>query len=307
MQRISQSATASPLPTLEPSAPTAPEVVTPRPGSRDAAGGAGGLDVPARSSPGTPQRLAIRSRGNSFSGRGPPMSRTNSTNTITQSRLLPGSPGKLGAQSSRGPIASSPRQKHFAAREVTSKVAESSSSSSDGSSEAESSDGPGGHHLGKSQKLRRAPRFSATKAGKARLHAGVGDAADDGGAEDDDDEPAFFTFGEPQPEGQQDLGATLTTPQAGQPSARPPIGVTKIASASNTDSSASSIASSAVPVASPRGLGIGQNPPGALSPRQKAQLAGVAASPRRRAAGGKDGSDGAPSMGSSFSDLDGAS
>ena len=46
-------------------------------------------------------------------------------------------------------------------------------------------------------------------------------------------------------------------------------------------------------------------PLGPLSPRQEAQLAAAGLSPRRRSA--KDGSDGTPSMGSSFSDLEDAS
>ena len=44
-----------------------------------------------------------------------------------------------------------------------------------------------------------------------------------------------------------------------------------------------------------------------LSPRRAAELAATGLSPLRRTGGGKEGSDGSPSMGSSFSDLDDAS
>lgn len=62
-----------------------------------------------------------------------------------------------------------------------------------------------------------------------------------------------------------------------------------------SDSSASSTAPSTKPVASLRRHG-----PGPLSPRRTAELAGR--SPRGK---GREGSEGSPSMGSSFSDLDG--
>jgi hypothetical protein len=52
-------------------------------------------------------------------------------------------------------------------------------------------------------------------------------------------------------------------------------------------------------------LKVQNKPPGLLSPHQAAALEAAGLSPRRRP--GKEGSDGTPSMGSSFSDLDDAS
>lgn len=306
MQKISQSATASPVPALEPFTPAKDSPLS-RPGSHDSPRRMSIADgIAIEVTRGTAQRLTVRSRGNSYERKTPIISRTNSTNTITQSRQLPPtSPDKLAARSSRGSLRSSPRQRQGPSRPVppqNSIKQESSASSSDDSSDSTSSNELGSRsQLGKSQMFRRAPNFSTSRASRP--------STKDGEDADSDAELTFFTFAQQPSQAQQDLTATLRNPASTGESARPPISVTKITSAGNTDSSASSIASSAAPVSSPQGLGVNPNqpqrPPGPLSPRQRAQLTGTRSSPRHRAVGGKDGSDGTPSMGSSFSDLDG--
>lgn len=57
----------------------------------------------------------------------------------------------------------------------------------------------------------------------------------------------------------------------------------------------------------PRRSGTPSRPAAPLSPRRAAELAAAGLSPLRRPGSGREGSDGSPSMGSSFSDLDDAS
>ena len=214
----------------------------PRPGSSESARGAEGtFDVAPGSAPSTPHRLPMRSRGNSLSGKRPQMSRNESTNTITQSRSGgPASPGLLAPRSSRGQLGTSPRQRPFQTREVVSRASNPANDSSSSSDESSSDDANSRSQLGKSHILRRGPRFATAREGKQKVSPAAGDATQDDQIEDDDDDgPAFFTVGEAQSSTQQDLGATLKNPQQIPSAARPPVSVTKITSASNTDSSAS--------------------------------------------------------------------
>ena len=165
-------------------------------------------------------------------------------------------------------------------------------SSGDGSSESSSgSESPGG----RSQAFRRMPRFS-NRTGALR-----GDAAGDAG-EDDDEQPAFLPLTDTDDMNTQDSSATLRKPpDAGeQVSARqqkpsplrtqsqPQQNHERVESLGSSESSTAAVGAHA------------QRPPGPLSPRHRAELAKL--SPRQQ----RGGSDGTPSMGSSFSDLDGA-
>ncbi|KAK9425204.1 hypothetical protein SUNI508_03344 [Seiridium unicorne] len=153
--------------------------------------------------------------------------------------------------------------------------ASSAGSSSDESSPAQS------------RIIRRPPRF--------QTNDGISSYADD----EDDDEPAFMPY-KPQNEAstsaQHDLSATLR----GNLPRKLPKQHGKIHLSQTSDSSASSNA----PV--PRGSSGGKGgPSGPLSPRRTMELAGR--SPGGKGKGYSRDSDGTPSMGSSFSDLDDAS
>lgn len=119
--------------------------------------------------------------------------------------------------------------------------------------------------------------------------------------EDDDDEHSsggFLPFAATTAERKEDPAATLRSP--------PPKRTVPSAAQLFSESSASSASSAA---AAPAGIGpkravgkapqTARSPADALSPRRRAELAKL--SPRMR----KEGSEGTPSMGSSFSDLDG--
>lgn len=307
MQKIGHSA-ATPPPQLPANTATSPQAAAvERPSSRTSNRPFVTTPVLApEGTAGSPRRKPMRSRGNSYQGKAPPMSRTASNNTITQSRqLVPDSPGRLAARSSRGQLAPSPRQRQLALREISSRASKrrgstNSSSSGDSSVDSSSEGQASRSQLGRSQIFRRAPRFSSIKQSKQK-------AVRDDDEDDEDDEPAFVAFSKAEERPNQDLGATLTSPPPRQEqTTRRPIEVTRIVSRDNTDSSASSIASSAAPIASPQGAVSAQRPIGPLSPRQKAQWAAL--NPRGRGKSGKkDASDGMPSMGSSFSDLEGGS
>ncbi|KAK0656482.1 hypothetical protein B0T16DRAFT_399480 [Cercophora newfieldiana] len=144
--------------------------------------------------------------------------------------------------------------------------------------------------------IRRPPRFQP---------------ADGAGVDDDDDEaePAFLPF-KPQNESTPtpgnsglDLGATLRgdVRDFGRRLPRDAKAKGQIHQSQTSDSSTSSAAM--VPRNPTRG---DRAPPGPLSPRRTAELAGR--SPAGKGKGiSREGSDGTPSMGSSFSDLDDAS
>lgn len=127
--------------------------------------------------------------------------------------------------------------------------------------------------------------------------------------DDEDDSPAFLPLSREaeQPHGASghDLSATLRLgPGQPGPQRRHTIQQQQEPGKSATESSASS-ASSGIPVNRPESEGgrrISHGQTG-LSPRRAAEMAGI--SPRRSIASGKSASDDTPSMGSSFSDLDG--
>lgn len=80
-------------------------------------------------------------------------------------------------------------------------------------------------------------------------------------------------------------------------------------SASSTSSGPGPSAPAACPPlqSGPRRNDMSSRPAAPLSPRRAAELAATGLSPLRRPGSGREGSDGSPSMGSSFSDLDDAS
>jgi hypothetical protein len=117
----------------------------------------------------------------------------------------------------------------------------------------------------------------------------------------DDEEPAFMPFAEPT---HQDPSATLRGDPRITNRRNPPThkkSITAVHQSQTSDSSASSAAltpARARPEATPPRHKF----TGPLSPRRTAELAGRSPISKGK---GREGSDGTPSMGSSFSDLDG--
>ncbi|KAJ5820324.1 autophagy protein 29 [Penicillium riverlandense] len=150
---------------------------------------------------------------------------------------------------------------------------------------------------------KQAPRFK--RFGKFSTHrAGLRDDEDE---DDEDDTPAFLPLSrETEPTSRerpvQELGAALRSEEQRRRSTdqqpRPRIPVTGESSASS--------ASSGVPANLPQGESRRSSQAmGALSPHQRGEV--PRRSPRKSTASGREASDGTPSMGSSFSDLDDAS
>ncbi|EQL28435.1 hypothetical protein, variant 1 [Blastomyces dermatitidis ATCC 26199] len=166
--------------------------------------------------------------------------------------------------------------------------ASSSSSSSDSEEEATTRRGP---------PFKRFGRFS--------VHRGSNSID-----EDEEDSPAFLPLRTHHSQSTQQMGngtsATLRQePEAAShphaPSTEATVPLTRISAPESSASSGSSGPASGT--AAPERTQPSRHPT-ALSPRRAAELARLG--PRRRAAG-REGSDGTPSMGSSFSDLDDAS
>jgi hypothetical protein len=221
----------------------------------------------------------------------PPLSRTSSANTTVQSRhFLQNSPRPTKATLHRLsvspptkvlPALSSAGQNH-----PESKAKSPSSSEAAESSEPDSSDS----EPAQSRLIRPPRRFTTQKLGRSE------DA--------DDDDDAFLPFSTPAdaPPAHQDPSATLRGDLRQLP--RRTTGrksSTGVAQQSQTsDSSASSTAQIQQNYRNLRQM----RPTGPISPRRTLELAGR--SPVNRGKGqGREGSDGTPSMGSSFSDLDG--
>ncbi|PIG82378.1 autophagy-related protein 29 [Aspergillus arachidicola] len=127
--------------------------------------------------------------------------------------------------------------------------------------------------------------------------------------EDEDESPAFLPLSRAQPEttrdpSGQDLNATLRLQDEDQAGARRRTSEqSPIPRASITTESPTSSVSSGAPVTVPR-RGV-NSIPSPLSASRRGELAHH--SPRRLNNSGRDASDGTPSMGSSYSDLDDAS
>ncbi|TVY91364.1 Autophagy-related protein [Lachnellula willkommii] len=220
----------------------------------------------------------------------PPYSRTSSANTTITSRNFPQtSPRPAHAILHRRSHSPIPKSRPASIVEAVSRSPQPEPPSSESSSEESSSDS---EPPAQSRLLRRPPRFSSNK---------LGESAD---GDEDDDEPAFMPFaGE---SGHNDPSATLR----GDPrnigrrtQTRKPVEVAQ--QSQTSDSSASSAAPvTRRPQPLPKEVSQRPRPTGPLSPRRTAELAGRSPGMKSK---GRESSDGTPSMGSSFSDLDDAS
>lgn len=242
-------------------------------GMRRTGSGGGGPRVPSALS--SRKDSPLPKNESSTSGRplAPPFSRTSSANTTTTSRNLP-------AQTS-------PRPQHATLRRSLSPAPKTrlppvTTSPPLSSSSSSSSDSIPTHQ---SRLLRnRGPRY-AKKTGQQPMSPDTIDS---------DDEPAFM------PVLHQDPSATLRGDprNIARKTGHANANKRQVDLSQTSDSSASSTPASAAPR---RDVHVrGDRPVGPLSPRRTAELAGTGR-------GSGKGSDGTPSMGSSFSDLDDAS
>lgn len=229
----------------------------------------------------------------------PPISRIPSTTTITQSRIgTPPSPRQALSRALRASGGSGRRPSRL---EIPVKPLrddeDSPSPVEDDSEESSSEDDDETPSTARSQPFKRHAIMN-----RRRLPP----VSSDGDAEDDDDAGGYLPFAAAAKASKEDPSATLRDRAGKQTAAlQPSINPKGKARLGLEDSSASSVSSAAPPSQTPsqsdsRPLGQGQEvSPGLLSPQRRAELAKP--SPRLR----KDLSDGTPSMGSSFSDLDG--
>jgi hypothetical protein len=223
----------------------------------------------------------------------PTISRDTSANTTilkdaagsSSPRHTPSFPTRANDQGGRKRLASlpisspEPRTDHRRRETTTSPgPAESSSneSSDDGSSPAQS------------RIIRRPPRFQQQEA--------VDTYQDDG---DDESEPAFQPYQAPEQTG-QDMASTLKVDERAPARRSQKESLREFIHQSQTSDDSST--GSPVTVSKPRSKE--SKIPGPLSPRRTAELAGRSPTGKGKASS-REGSDGTPSMGSSFSDLDG--
>ncbi len=221
----------------------------------------------------------------------PPFSRTSSANATVTSRNFPqpqASPRPSHAALNRRSLSPKPQSRPVEPP-TRSPRAEPPLSSPESTSEDSSSDS---EPPLQSRILRRPARFNTNKLGQSE------------DADEDDDEPAFMPFaaGSADPPSHHDPSATLR----GDPrniARRTPMHKKSLdlgVQSQTSDSSASSTAPSNRP--EPLQGMSRQRPTGPLSPKRTAELASRSPGMRGK---GREGSDGSPSMGSSFSDLDG--
>lgn len=232
----------------------------------------------------------------------PPLSRTPSTNTITQSRAY-AQPGTIRTQPARPsrPSFTSPRttapkfsvdQSQTESTELGSPSVAASSSSDSSSSESDLE-----NPVHRSQLFKRPPRFQKQRG--RELSTYDEDAEEDG--DGDQSGEALLPFAQGLKDGPADSGTTREHSSDapdneghGHPKS---TGKQRFNKNPRTYDASSSLASSASDAPRPSTAG-----PGPISPRHRSELARL--SPRGK--GRKDGSDGTPSMGSSFSDIDDA-
>lgn len=225
----------------------------------------------------------------------PPFSRTSSANTTVTSRnFAPTSPRPTHSTLNRRSLSPKPKSRpnSLAIEQPTRSPRPAPLSSPEESSSESSSDSDPPMQ---SRLLRRPPRFSSNKLGQSE------------DADEEDDEPAFMPFaaGPADTATHHDPSATLR----GDPRnlGRRPAHKKSMDAAFHSQTSDDSSASSATPATrrpEPLQGTQRQRPTGPLSPRRTVELAGR--SPGSKGKGRQD-SDGTPSMGSSFSDLDDAS
>jgi len=171
-------------------------------------------------------------------------------------------------------------------------AANDSDTQSPGPAESSSESSSDSSSPGQSRIIRRPPRF--------QKEPDVGGSLAD---EDDEAEPAFLPLKAQQSEAggssHRDLGATLK----GDPreaKRRGKVAASGKERAAQSPTSDSSTSSAAFVSKNP----AGDKRPGPLSPRRTAELAGKSSAGKGKGYS-REGSDGTPSMGSSFSDLDG--
>jgi hypothetical protein len=240
-------------------------------------------DTPQGSIPGTPIKTSVNVLRPQQATRNSIMNTSQKSGPRSQSPVLPRQRPLSGLQVSTPGIS---KEDHDPLVRSAS-PARSSSSSSSSSSESPV----------ESRIIKRPPRYKS--------------AFDKDDAEDEDSEPAFLPYrgtgasaGSSGATTTQDLGATLRgdpkTSRRQAPGTSSVVSEAKTETTNQSQTSDSSTSSSQVL----RGQQFRyRQPPGPLSPRRTAELAGR--SPRGRVT--REGSDGTPSMGSSFSDLDGES
>lgn len=238
----------------------------------------------------------------------PLLSRNPSTNTLTQSRVQAGSPRQGSLRAFRGSSGSQRRPPPPVQNIESSQDGEDNDDESalgnDGTSESDS-DGDQPSGLVRSSRVTRRPPL-----GKKPVLSGIG-AESDGDAEDDDEESSgegylpFATAASSKAVQRDDPAATLrgspkrqnSTPYtqssgSKSKSTRAPPPESSESSASSAQPTQTSSSATNQPTTETK-----RTQRGPLSPKQRAQLAQL--SPRY-----KSGSEGSPSMGSSFSDLD---
>ena len=222
----------------------------------------------------------------------PLLSRNPSTNTVTQSRVHASSPRQGSLRAFRGSSGSQRRPPPPVQNVESSQEDTESALGHDGASESESEQEQS--MLARSKITRRPPL------GKKSVVA-ANDS--DGDAEDDDEESSgegYLPFATASKPTKDDPAATLRgspkrqnavlqTTSTSKTKAKPPPPESSESSTSSAQQPAPSSKHDTRPTAA--------NPRGPLSPKQRAQLEKL--SPRY-----KSGSEGSPSMGSSFSDLD---
>lgn len=230
------------------------------------------------SSPGTPKSTR------------PVVSRTPSTTTVTQSRVFPTSPRQPSQTLARTSYDSRRRTSGAGqAAEFSHDAYDDSTLGHDRASESDSEEEPSA--MARSQAFRRSPLSKRPVMGTL---SSDGDAED----EDDDDSGGFLPFAAASRPVRDDLAETLRdAPHRGTHQ----VSTSKAKSQGPPPDSSASSASSTQPQPSNNGHTDPNNRPGPLSPRYRAELEKL--SPRYK----KSGSEGSPSMGSSFSDLDDAS
>ncbi|KAB8277940.1 hypothetical protein BDV30DRAFT_204543 [Aspergillus minisclerotigenes] len=278
---------------------------SPAPGSVSGSTALGGQS--AKGGPGAAPRVQSRlssHQKDTLPQRGPPPRRTSSATTVNQIK-----PSRESPRTETPVELKDPRWESFNRRSSASKrnqapvpsapvhkspaLQEEDLSSSSASSSSDEDDGLVSRRL----QFRRLGKFSTHRPG----------LRDD--EEDDDESPAFLPLFRAQPEATrdpsgQDLNATVRPQGEDQAGARRRTSEqSPIPRASNTTESSTSSVSSGAPVTVPR-RGV-NSIPSPLSESRRGDLAHL--SPRRLNNSGRDTSDGTPSMGSSYSDLDDAS
>ncbi|KAF1958740.1 hypothetical protein CC80DRAFT_546060 [Byssothecium circinans] len=238
----------------------------------------------------------------------PPLSRTPSTNTITQSRALVQQPSIRAQPSQYRPTTEPGRIEQTANTSTVGNSRNSLDSSplsihSSSSSSSSPSDSDSGNPAKRSQLFKRPPRFRSQRPQKELLafNEVVGEADDNGLS------PATAL---PFAQTVTIRGTPRDDSSSKELSGKPAGGFFKLSTA-NTELQRDHLASVTMPSSSMTSSAsdvpkAGLASPDPLSPRYRASLA--RSSPRGKTPrAGREGSEGAPSMGSSFSDIDDAS